>query len=77
MDEATMLLAALRMAASLGDGRLDPVRVEALAGTLGIREESLSVLAAQLQGAKHIEILWRGVLKVLPEASPGAGRGYA
>ena len=66
------MLAALRAAASLGDGRFDPTRVEALAGMLGIKEESLPALAAQLQEAKQVEILWGGVLKVLPEASSGA-----
>lgn len=73
MDQATALLAALRSAASLGDDRLDPARVEALAGILGIKEESLPALATQLQEAKHVEILWGGILKVLPEASSGAG----
>ena len=72
MDQATALLAALRAAASLGDSRFDPTRVEALAGTLGIKEESLPALAARLQEAKQVEILWGGVLKVLPEASSGA-----
>jgi hypothetical protein len=73
MDQAMALLAALRAAASLGDGRLNPARVEALAGTLGIKEESLPALAARLQEAKQVELQWGGVLKVLPEASAGAG----
>lgn len=73
MDQATVLLTALRAAASLGDGRLDPARIEALAATLGIKEESLPVLAARLQEAKQVEILWGGVLKVLPEMSSSAG----
>ena len=73
MDQVTALLAALRAAASLGDNRLDRARVEAIAGTLGIKEKSLPALATRLQEAKQVEILWGGVLRVLPEASSGAG----
>ena len=72
MDQATALLAALRATASLGNSRLNPARVEALAGTLGIKEESLPALVAQLQEAKQVELQWGGILKVLPEAPSGA-----
>lgn len=72
MDQATALLAALRATASLSGDRLEPAQVTALAGVLGIKEESLPALAAQLQETKQVEIQWGGVLKVLPETSSGA-----
>jgi hypothetical protein len=52
MDQAAALLVALRAAAGLGDGRLEPARVEALAGALGVGKEELPALAARWQEAK-------------------------
>src|SRR4029453_6447303 len=72
MDQAAALLVALRAAAALGDGRLEPARVEALAGALGIRKEKLPALAARWQEAKQVKIAWGGVLEVLPEAPANA-----
>ena len=68
MDQAAALLVALRAAAGLGDGRLGPARVEALAGALGIESEALPALAARWQKAGQVAIAWGGVLEVLPEA---------
>ena len=80
MDQAAALLVALRAAAGLGDGRLGPARVEALAGALGIEGEALPALATRWQRAGQVAIAWGGVLEVLPEAPAGAsvvidGRG--
>lgn len=75
MDQATALLAALRAAAGLG-GRLEPVRVEALAAALGLVPEELPALVARWHKAKQVKIAWGSVLEVLPEEAPaGAGPG--
>ena len=74
MDQAAALLVALRAAAGLGDAKLEPARVEALAGALGIGREELPALAARWQDAKQVKIAWGGVLEVLPEP-PAAGGG--
>ncbi len=74
MDKAAALLTALRKTAGLGDGRLEPARVEALAGALGIEKEELPAMAARWHEAKQVRIAWGGVLEVLPEP-PAAGGG--
>jgi hypothetical protein len=74
MDQAKALLMALRATAGLGDGTIEPARVEALAGPLGIGKEELPALAARLQEAKQVKMAWGGVLEVLPEP-PAAGGG--
>ena len=72
MDQAAALLVALRAAAGLGDGRLEPARVEALAGALGIGRVEFPALAARWQESKQVRIAWGGVLEVLPEAPANA-----
>lgn len=72
MDQAAALLVALRAAASLGDGRLEPARVEALAGALGLEKEKLPTLVARWQKAGQVAIAWGGILEMLPEASASA-----
>ncbi len=73
MDHAAALLAALEAAASLGDAKFDPPRVEALAGALGLEREKLPALVSQLQKAGKVAIGWGGVVEVLHEQGAGAG----
>ena len=72
MDQAAALLVALRAAAGLGDPRLEPARVEALAGALDLEKEKLPALVARWQKAGQVTIAWGGILEVLPEASASA-----
>jgi hypothetical protein len=78
VDQASALLNAMRAAASLGDRKLDPVRVEALATALGIDRERLPELVTELQSAGKVTIAWGGNVEVLQEpgreqASSGGG----
>ena len=63
MDQAAALLAALEAAASLGDAKFDPPRVEALAGAIGLEREKLPALVSQLQKAAYD--LWCHLRKML------------
>jgi hypothetical protein len=72
MDQAAALLAALEAAASLGDDKLDPARVEALAGALGVERDRLPALISQLQKAGKVMIGWGGAVELLREQSAGA-----
>ena len=74
------LLEALRAAARVGDGRLGPGRVEALADARGVAAEELPALVARWYKAGQVAISWGGTLEVLPEAAADAspairGRG--
>jgi len=73
MDQAVALLAALEAAASLGDAKFDPARVEALAGAIGLEREKLPALVSQLQKAGKVAIGWGGVVEVLPGQGAGGG----
>ena len=73
MDQAAALLAALVAAASLGDAKFDPPRVEALAGALRLEREKLPALVSQLQKAGKVAIGWGGALEVLPEQGTSGG----
>jgi hypothetical protein len=72
MDQAAALLSALQAAASLGDANVDPSRVEALAGALGLEREGLPALVSQLQKAGKVAIGWGGIVEALPEQGAGA-----
>ena len=72
MDQAAALLMALRAAAGLSEGRLEPARVEALAGIIGLKTEDLLAHIARWQKAGQVTIHWGGVVEVLPEPSPRA-----
>jgi hypothetical protein len=71
MDQVAALLAALEAAAGLGDSKLDPPRVEALAGAIGLEPAKLPALVSQLQKAGRVAIGWGGVVEVLPEQGAG------
>jgi hypothetical protein len=73
MDQAEALLAALGAAASLGDSKFDPPRVEALAAAIGLEREKLPALVSQLQKAGKVAIGWGSVLEVLPEQGTSGG----
>jgi len=73
MDQAAALLAALEAAASLGDAKFDPPRVEALAGAIGLGREKLPALVSQLQTAGKVAIGLGGVVEVLPEQGTSGG----
>ena len=73
MDHAAALLAALRATADLGESRLEPARVEALAGALGLAREELPALVQRWQKTGQIAVSWGGILEVLPEAAPSGG----
>jgi hypothetical protein len=87
MNQASALFAALEAAASLGGAKFDPLRVEALAGAIGLEREKLPALVSQLQKAGKVAIGWGGVVEVLPEqgtvvfnlqgASVGPGATFA
>lgn len=72
MDQAAALLMALRAAAVLSEGRLEPARVEALAGVIGLKSEDLPAQIARWQEAGQVTIHWGGVVEVLPEPSGNA-----
>jgi hypothetical protein len=74
MDKAAALLAALRAAAGLAGGRLEPTRVEALAAALGVAREELPALVTGWQKAGQVALAWSGVVEVLPEPpAPSSG----
>lgn len=73
MDQAAALLAAFAAAASLGDAKFDPPRIEALARAIGLEREKLPALVSQLQKAGKVAIGWGGVVEVLPEQSTTKG----
>jgi hypothetical protein len=66
-----VLLSALQAAATLGDAKFDPTRVETLAGALGLERERLPALVTQLQKSGKVAIGWGGVVEVLPEQATG------
>jgi hypothetical protein len=69
MDQAAALLMALRAAAGLSGNRLEPARVEAHAGLLGLKSEDLPALVTRWQQAGQVMIHWGGVLELLPETA--------
>jgi hypothetical protein len=73
MDQAAALMAALEAAAKLGDDELDPTRVEALAGALGLERQILLALIDQLETAGKVALRYGGVVKVPLEQTAGAG----
>jgi hypothetical protein len=68
MDQAVVLLGALRGSAALGTARLTAAQVEALAGAAGIEAAVLPGLVERLQREKLVELVWGGGVYVLPEA---------
>src|SRR4051812_34811159 len=72
MDQSAALLAALRAKAALGTDTLQAEQVEALGGVLGLAPEQLPALITGLANAKHVELIWKGGVKVLPEATTSA-----
>jgi hypothetical protein len=68
MENSLALLAALRAKAALGSDILDAEQVEALGHVLGLTPTELPSLVTSLADGKHVELVWKGGLKVLPEA---------
>jgi hypothetical protein len=76
MDQAVVLLGALRARAWLGSARLSAVEVEALAAAAGIGATAVPALVARLTEAKAVKLVWGGVVEVLPEPEAPAGSVY-
>lgn len=73
MDQAVVLLGALRARARLGSARLSAADVEALAEAAGIDAGALPALVARLAEADAVRLVWGGAVEVLPELETPAG----
>lgn len=73
MDQAVVLLGALRARARLGSARLSAADVEALAEAAGIDAGALPALVARLAEADAVRLVWGGAVEVLPEPETPAG----
>jgi hypothetical protein len=61
MDQAAMLLGALRVTATRDGTRLSTAEVESLADAIAIDRAALPGLIAELQAAGHVALIWGGV----------------
>ncbi|WP_439578410.1 hypothetical protein [Elioraea sp.] len=73
MDQAAVLLGALRAKARLGAARLSAAEVEALADAAGIDAAALPALVTRLAEANAVRLVWGGGVEVLPEPEAPAG----
>lgn len=73
MEQAAVLLGALRAQARLGQARLAAAEVEALADAAGIEPGALPALVTRLVEANAVRLVWGGALEVLPEPEAPAG----
>lgn len=73
MDEAFIMLAALRTKAKRSGSFLSTAEVEALADTIGVDRASLPRLMAQFAAASDVRLVWGGV-EVLPAPAPQGER---
>jgi hypothetical protein len=71
MDQAVVLLGALRARAWLGSAGLSAAEVEALAAAAGIDATAVPALVARLAEANAVKLVWGGTVEVLPEAPAG------
>jgi hypothetical protein len=76
MDQAVVLLGALRARAWLGSAGLSAAEVEALAAAAGIDATAVPALVARLAEANAVKLVWGGTVEVLPEAPAAAGSVY-
>jgi hypothetical protein len=72
MDQATLLLGALRLKAKRDGTRLSTAAVESLADAIAIERAALPGLIAELQAAGHVALVWGGL--ELRDAPPTGGR---
>lgn len=76
MDQAAILLGALRLKARRDGARLPAAEVEALADAVGIDRAALPGLMAGLEAAGQVKLVWGGaeVLEAPAAPAPAAGR---
>lgn len=72
MDQAALLLGAMRAKARSSAARLSTAEVEALADAVGVGRSGLPGLMAELEAAGRVKLVWGGA-EVLPEPAGRVG----